>query len=360
MPKRTIMRSLTIKELSGVDRPAQVGAKVTIMKRDDSGDDVKKEWTPEKVADLMKRGKAVLTTATDGHTHLVMLEDFDGNSVVSGTTTWQDEHTHPWIMQDDGTILIGTVDDHDHEPDKESKLASGETAMTKEEQAAADALKAENDALKAKTEKADKVIALSAVSKAHYDTLTEESDQDTFLAKSADDQDSEVTAIEKAKTDSDPVVYTTTAGHELRKSDGLALIEMAKQNDLQAKENADLKKKLESQDLRKRAETDLEFLPGTIETRMAMLKSINAIKDETERGLALEALKAQNKSMSEAFETYGKNGNGVIVNEDSAEGQLDAMAKKIHAENPKITAEAAYAKAMDTKEGAALYAKAQN
>lgn len=125
MPKKTIMRSLTIKELSGVDRPAQVGAKALIMKRADSSKTVKKleDMTPEAIAALVKRGMAVLTTATDGHTHLVMREDYEGNKVVSGTTTWQDEHTHPWIEFDDGTVLIGEVAGHNHEADKESKLA---------------------------------------------------------------------------------------------------------------------------------------------------------------------------------------------------------------------------------------------
>ena len=358
MPKRTIMRSLTIKELSGVDRPAQVGAKVLIMKRDNSGESIE-ELTPERIADLMKRGRAILTTAEDGHTHLVMLEDFDGNDVVSGTTTWQDDHTHPWIMQDDGTILIGIVDDHGHKPDKASKLAAGDTAMTPEEKAAAEALKAENDALTAKNEKAEKVIALSAASKAHYDALSDDAEQDTFLSKSAEDQDAEVAAIEKAKTDADPVVYKTTAGHELRKSDGLALIEMAKQNDLQAKENADLKKKLEDQDLRKRADTELNFMPGTIETRMALLKSVDAIEDETERNLAKDSLKAQNESMSKAFDTYGTTSGG-NVDAASPEGQLDALTKKAQEADPKLTEAAAYAKVLETSEGKTLYEKTLN
>lgn len=358
MPKkRKIMRSLTINELSGVDRPAQVGARALLMKRAETEPEDGDRLTPEYVADLMKRGKAVLTTANDGHTHLVMLEDFDGNPVVSGTTTWQDDHTHPWIMQEDGTILIGEVDSHNHLPDKESKLA-GDTTMTPEEQAAADALKAENDTLKAKNERAEKVLALTAKSKAHFDTIEDEAKQDEFLTKSADKQDAEVEAIEKAKTDSDPVVYTTDAGLELRKSVGVALIEMWKSHDLQAKENAELKKKLEDQDLRKRAEADLEFMPGTVETRMALLKSADEIKDETERKSAHECLKSQNTAMAEAFKTHGA-GN-VPAAEGSAQNELDKMASDYHEKNPTITAEQAYTKILDTEAGKKLYAKSVN
>lgn len=357
MAKRRIMRSLIIRELSGVDKPAQIGARALIMKRADPEEDEDRELTPEYVADLMKRGKAILTTSDDGHTHLVMLEDFDGNDVVSGTTTWQDEHSHPWIMLENGTILIGEVDEHTHETDRESKLA-GDTTMTPEEQSAADALKAENDALKAKNERAEKVLALTAKSKAHFDTLTDEAEQDTFLGKSGDDQDAEVSAIEKAKTDADPIVYTTDAGLELRKSAGVALIEMWKAHDLQAKENAELKKKLEDQDLRKRAEADLEFMPGTIETRMALLKSADEIKDETQRKSAHESLKAQNTAMAEAFKTHGSGNTSPI--DGSADDKLNKLAKQYQKDHKDVTFEQAFAKVLDTKEGGELYGKSVN
>lgn len=366
-PKKTIMRSLTIKELSGVDRPAQVGARMLIMKRADDvdyGPDDDDELTPERVADLMKRGKAALTDAVDGHTHLVLLEDFNEKDVVSGITSWQDDHTHPWILRDDGLIIIGTVDDHTHVVAEMSKVdrtgkftGTGETEMTPEEKAAQEKLQKSNDELKAKNERLEKVGKLTAACKAHFETLDEDG-QTTFLALSDDEQKAEVDKIEKAKTDADPVVYKTTAGVELRKSDGLALIEMAKQNDLQAKENADLKKKIEDQDLRKRAESELEFMPGTVETRMAMLKSIDGIEDEKERGLAQQSLKAQNESMSVAFKT---NGSGHAPPADgSAEDELQKLATAHQKDNPKLTEEQAYAAVLDTKKGAELYNKSLN
>jgi len=361
--KKKIMRSLTIKELSGVDRPAQVGAKALIMKRADPEDvnkDDDDELTPEYVADLMKRGKAALTTAIDGHTHLVLLEDFNEKEVVSGITTWQDEHQHPWILRDDGRIIIGTVDDHTHEVDELSKirLGTGDSPMTKEEQAAADALKKSNDDLIAKNAKADKVIALTAANKAHYDGLTEEADQDTFLAKSVEDQDAEVLAIAKAKTDADPVVYKTKDGLELRKSVGVAVIEMAKSNDLLREQNDTLRKKQESAEFEKRAEEELPHLPGTVQERGAMLKAIDGIEDETQKKAALNALKANNEAMSKAFETGGV---GLTpVEAGSAEGQINALAKKHHEANPTLTIEQSTDAVLKTDAGAKLYEKSLN
>lgn len=473
MPQRrkTIMRSLTIKELSGVDRPAQVGARALIMKRADDTDyrpDDDDELTPEYVADLMKRGKAALTSAIDGHTHLVLLEDFNEKEVVSGITTWQDEHQHPWILRDDGRIIIGTVDDHTHEVDVLSKVArqqieddeknkrrkkekghrdmsdvhkgsrlarilntaidgkksddmtradivgrlasaAGISESTVNSILSGDVIKppenrlrgfarvlnvglnrltaaAETDGDKesepnfpsnrrtkkgddmndetriAELEKqlklAETIAKFDGDVKAHFDKLSDEKEIVAFLALSADEQKAEVDKIKKAKTEADPVVYKTTAGVELRKSDGLALIEMAKQNDLQAKENANLKKKIEDQDLRKRAESELEFMPGTVETRMAMLKSIDGIEDEKERKLAHESLKAQNESMSVAFKERGSG--DAPPADGSAEDELNKLAKAHQKDNPKLTKEQAYAAVLDTEKGADLYTKSLN
>lgn len=363
MPQRrkTIMRSLTIKELSGVDRPAQVGARALIMKRADSFDydsDNDDELTPEYVADLMKRGKAALTNPVNGFAHLILLEDFDGKEVVSGLTTWQDDHNHPWILRDDNQIIIGTANDHTHVVDELSKLKDGDIEMTPEEKAAAEKLEKANKELIAKNERLEKVAKLSGDVRAHFDKLKDEDEIVAFLALSDDEQKAEVDKIKKAETDADPVVYKTTSGVELRKSDGLALIEISKSNDLREKENAELRKKIADQDLRKRAETDLKFLPGTVETRMVMLKQIDAIEDEKERELSLQALKSQNEAMSVAFEEHGTG--GAPPAEGSAQASLDALAKKAHEADPKLTAEQAYAKVLETPEGAKLYEKSLN
>lgn len=349
MPKK-IMRSLTIKELSGVDRPAQVGARALIMKRaDDPEPD--NNFTDEQIAELFKRGKAVLTTATDGHTHLVMLEDFDGNDVVSGTTSWQDEHTHPWIKLEDGTILIGEVDDHSHDPDRESKLA-GDTAMTPEEKAKLEKAESDNAALTARLAKSDKIAKFNDATKTYFATL-DEAGQDAFLEKSSDDQASAVTAYAKSLDDADAVVYTADSGDVYRKSDDPRLVAMAKQGDEDRAALAKSEKLRKRQDLEKRAADLLPNLPGTIAVRASMLEKIEDITDETERTEALAALKASNDALDPAFKSFGAN-NAPATVEGSPEGQLEQLATDL-AKKENISHAAAYNKVLETPEGSALY-----
>lgn len=360
-PKKTIMRSLTIKELSGVDRPAQIGARALIMKRADDSvfeppdDD---ELTPEAVADLIKRGKAALTDSVDGHTHLVYLEDYESQDVVSGITSWQDDHAHPWIMQENGQILIGEVDGHTHAVDAVSKTdpGTGETEMTPEEKAAQEKLEAENKALTAKAERLEKIAALNDSAKAHFEKLADD-EKDAFLKLSADEQNVAVDKAKKAATDADPVVYTTKDGVELRKSAGAAVIEMAKSNDLLREQNEELRKKQEQAEFEKRAEAELPHLPGTVEERASMLKAIDSIEDEDQRKAAHSALKANNEAMSHALKNRGT---GTPPTEGSADDKLDKLAKAEQEKNPKLSYEQAYDKVLKTPQGSELYEKSLN
>lgn len=117
--KRRIMHELIISEISAVDKAAQKPARAVLIKRE--GDVL----TFEEIA---KRGKAALTTAVDDHSHLVSLEDYEGFPVSSGTTSWQTSndkkgygHSHPWIMTEEGDIIVGEVDGHTHTIDAVSK-----------------------------------------------------------------------------------------------------------------------------------------------------------------------------------------------------------------------------------------------
>lgn len=355
--KKTIMRSLTIKELSGVDRPAQIGARALIMKRDGNHNfdpDDYEELTPERVADLMKRGKAALTTAVDDHSHLVMLEDFDDKAVVSGVTTWQDDHQHPWIMMTGDRIMIGTVDGHTHDVAQLSKV-TGDIDMTPEEIAAKEKLEKQNAELTAKNERLSKVAKLSGNVKAHFDKLTDEAEQTAFLELTPEAQKAEVDKIEKAKTDQNPVVYTDDRGAEYRKSDDPRLVQMAKDSDADRKALKKSEDAREKDDLEKRAGEMLPFLPGTIEHRAGLLKAAEAIEDEDTRKAGIAALKAGNDANDPAFKTLGSGGGGEVV-DGSAEQQLDKMAADL-AKKENIPHAQAYQKVLDTQEGAALYEK---
>ena len=355
MPKKRIMRTLTIKELSGVDFPAQVGAKAVMLKRDVKPPKTKKkleDLSAEQVAELVKRGAAVLTTAADGHTHLVMLEDFDGNKVVSGTTSWQDEHTHPWIMLDDDTILIGEVDDHSHEPDRESKLAGG-NEMTPEEKAALE--KAEQDAKdqKALAKRFEAISKFNDTTKAYFETL-DEAGQDAFLEKSADDQAADVTAYTKAKDDDNPVVYKAENGDVYRKNDDPRLVQMAKDRDADREELNKQRAVNKQQDLEKRAGELLPNLPGSIQVRASMLEKVESIENEDDRKAAMDALKASNDALDPAFQTIGKGGVSDTPVDGSPEQKLEKMAQDL-AKKDGISEADAYTKVLETPEGAKLY-----
>ena len=147
----------------------------------------------------------------------------------------------------------------------------------------------------------------------------------------------------------------TVVSTEYRKSDDQRLVAMAKRGDEQAKELAESKRAVAAAGYTKRADEELKFLPGTVETRAAMLKAIDAIPDEAQRKEALEALKAQNAAMELAFKQQGVISR-VTPEASDAEGQLDTLAKA-EAESSKTTYETAYAKVCKTKEGQRLYAE---
>jgi len=102
--KKRRYTKISLAEISGVDVPAQTPAVAEFSKRNDT--------ITQGVA------KAALTTAVDGHTHLIA--DYDGQGALSnGNTTWsgsggyESQHQHPWIRTEDG-IVIGEADGHTH------------------------------------------------------------------------------------------------------------------------------------------------------------------------------------------------------------------------------------------------------
>ena len=102
----------------------------------------------------------------------------------------------------------------------------------------------------------------------------------------------------------DPVVYTADDGTEFRKSHDPLLVKMAQERDEDRRELAKMRDASETSELEKRA-GELTHLPGTIADKVEMLKAIDAIPNEEARTRSIEALKAQNESMSKAFETHG-------------------------------------------------------
>ena len=377
--QRNIMRAFKIDEISAVDRPAQVGARAVIMKRDDGSN--------PQTGDAVEK-RAWLTTDVDGHAHLVDDRNYDNVRRDGGDTSWSvsasaeegQGHSHPWIANMDGSITIGASEGHTHTV-LETTLKSTEAVVdggTKEEddtmpktteqeaaeKEAAKVLKAATDRsaeLETQLVEANARAEMTDVEKVHLDGLDPSLDDDArkvfVAAKSAQRAEIVAKAI-RAAEDAKGIAYTADDGTEYTKSDDPRLVSQAKRNDELAKRLEDTTKRADTQDLRKRAEEDLKHLPGTVETRMALLKAVESIGDADERKVALEALKAQNEQMAEAFKTKGSTRVGGTVqtgtDEDSAEGQLDTLAKRYATDN-KVTEAEGYDAVLKTVEGAALY-----
>lgn len=129
MAKRKIMRAFKIDELSAVDRPAQEGAQMVLMKRkhpvkdDDKkkpGKDDKKPGKDDKDDDKKKKPafmtKLALLTDDhpDGHSHLIL-----GSGDIAGFTSFggasnENGHQHPWVKMLSGDVLIGASHGHEH------------------------------------------------------------------------------------------------------------------------------------------------------------------------------------------------------------------------------------------------------
>jgi len=132
---KSVFESMELDEISGVDTPAQPTARVSIMKRAAGiGKDKDAEENALEAEDegADKKGKkknpftsstkrALLTTATNGHQHLLTDEvGADTRASAGETGVAQDNegnyHSHPWAIDGgSGAVVIGEVSGHNHQ-----------------------------------------------------------------------------------------------------------------------------------------------------------------------------------------------------------------------------------------------------
>ena len=372
---RRIMHELQIQEISAVDRPAQKGARATIMKRADDND-------------VNKQGGDFVDTATgetEGHQHGIRFMRGENGSLgmilsyAKGPNELMETHDHQVIQNQDGSFEVTTNHGHTHSIDMDALQASALSFMTKNEEGSeivwvpgdqvASLGKATSEATEETTEgetemskeleaqiteltknadRANAVIGLSPDVRKHFDTL-EASAQDTFLALTGAEQSADITKM----ADANAVIYKASNGDEFTKNDDPRLITMATAADASAKELAIAKAATADADLTKRAEA-LVHIPGDVDVRKSILKSIDGITDEADRGKALDALKAQDLALGKAHNVLGTVEKGEANGDETA--QLDTMAKA-YAKEHSVTEAVAYGKVLDTSEGKALYAK---
>ncbi len=326
------MDEFQIDEVSSVDIPAQIPAQALILKA--AGD-----------AELRKRVR--LTSVEDGHQHLIDMSGDHGSTSNDMATGDEFSHSHPWVRNDDNSITVGLSDGHTHTvimkmatdedlaamPGNSLKPAisgggpNGEIPMAKtdEEIAAAEAKavieKRIADA-EARAEKAEQLASMTDVQKAHYGTLSPEA-QAEFLGAAPDVRQASVT---KAQGE-DPVVYTTLAGEEIRKSAGTLLLNLAKRADQSEQDLAVEKAARERETFAKRAKDELNNLPGEESAQVALLKAVAGIADAGDRKAVGEILAAANSGVSKAFETAGSIAGGDSDVAAGAEAKLEKMAQ---------------------------------
>lgn len=357
--KRRRMKKLRLDEISWVDRPAQEPARMAIMKRDS----------------VQKR--LILTTEMSGHAHMIVgtQGSSEGMSELrAGQTSMVHGHVHDWVVDDVGNIRIGDADGHSHgigiliekvgdgdlEEEKLAGLLRGvdnlgegmdDSSMTKQNTPEGDAEKGipqeQFEAMQKRAERAEAVAKLSTDERTYFDGL-DTGDQDKFLAKS----DKEREAIVKNAQDENSVVYTAEDGTEFRKSDDTRLVQMAKDRDADRAELRKQREQAETAQFEKRATEELGHLKGETSDKAVLLKSVEGIEDEEQRGRILEILKSQDAGIGKAMTRVGHKGSG--SEGDSAEAKIAAMAKKRAAEKG-ISEEKAYMEVLESSEGQELH-----
>lgn len=208
-------------------------------------------------------------------------------------------------------------------------------------------------ALEATTKRQTSIIAMSADQRAHFEGLDGD-DADAFLAKSSDDRDAELEAVQKAAEDADPVVYTARDGMEIRKSDGDTVLSLVKRADALEAENAEIKKAETQARLEKRADDELGNLPGTVEARAALLGAVEGVDG------AAEILKAANDAASVNTQEAAWDNGRVAKSDDEAEADEQAQAVQKIMDAEKITKEQARRQWYRTEEGRAYRRKVRS
>lgn len=404
--KRRIMRTFKMTEISGVDKPAQIGAKVLMAKRAPDADEQALEFAKGAFNSLLRERE--IKEANDKAFWEAFEDQWAANDAfktalcdayADGEEVLQ-EYLEKWAdMARDAMARIrenrggdnlgkslyfsavaeaanGITDQEDHpmfktKAELEAAIAKfekdgGDANLIKELRKAAvefdaiDLLKGDlamsepvresNDDVAALKREVS-VLKLSDAARAHFDGLADDA-QDAFLAKSADEQQADIDAANAT----DPVLYKSADGVEYRKSDGQKAADLAKRLDAMEGRVAKAESEKADAEFAKQAETEFAYLPreGTIE----MLKAADKITDEEKKKKMLDALRASNKSASKSHKAIGTSAGvtGEEGDEASAEKRLDEMAKA-YAKDNDVSFHKAYDAVLDTEEGSALYSE---
>ena len=240
---------------------------------------------------------------------------------------------------------------------KEEVAMSEATQATEpaEKAVEAEAIEKLQERFTAMDEKFHKYLAISGLSgaeKTHYDGLSE-ADQAGFLSATAEQRAAELTAKAAAEQADDPVVFEGVDGIRVLKSQGSEFLSMAKNLDALTRKAARLEQEQVDATFRKRAEGDFAGLPGSVDTRVALLKAVESIDADDVKEQALQVLKAHADSFSEMQGTLGMGGED-FRQISSAHDELEKLARAHQVANPDKTYAKAYQEITRTQQGREL------
>jgi hypothetical protein len=326
--------------------------------------------------------RSVLTTAVDGHTHLIAgVDDMQAGCTSSETMPGSEYgwHSHPWVREG-GVITVGEAMGHTHtiassaaiemrapttsnriELSDASKSTTANASPNVEPHTPTEAIKMDpkDEQIATLTKRSDALstmlgllVALPTEQRDHVAKLAPTA-LETFLGKSATDRAAEVAAAIAA----DPVEYTTKSGVPLRRSHGQLAIEQAKQIDAMGEELAKSKADGALARLEKRAGDEIPFLKGETAVKVAVLRALDGIADEKIRGEAVAMLKGANVAMAELAKATGANPGNATDNVESPIAKFNEKLAEFAKTANKAPAHAT-ADFIRTSEGANLYAAA--
>jgi hypothetical protein len=251
LPKAKLTK-LKLVELAGVPEGAHDVQGTVLLKRKD-----------ERAQPVAVAKKSLLTTSSAGHTHLLMGVDDSMAGTTSServyvegqvTDSYGTYHSHPWVKNADGSIVIGEAMGHTHEA-----LSDGEAAVAKSGARNSTPTKPTSTVKTHQEPTSMKPTVLTEAQFAHYSKLSG-TEAEAFITKSHTDRE-----VELQKTrDADPVVYKTADGTEIRKSAGELAVKFAKQADEQATRLA----AQETEVAKAKAERETEILKARVKAEI--------------------------------------------------------------------------------------------
>lgn len=345
--EKKIVKTLTLREISGVTVPAQTPALVTIMKSAD---------VPV-VEELTK-----YLSTMDG---AASFADFLADGIECNEKWRAQEAVWPLLNALNDSVSSIVADGSLSSDDRQAKIAESVAQFTaamqspeingntdaieklfstvKEQGHMSEELKKAHDALVAQVADLTKQLSEAA-------TLAKFSDAEkAFLAKADKDSADKFKAateeerkgmIEKAASEDE--VFKSVHGVEIHKSAvGSGVFELLKAQDEDSRatraELAKAKDEARTVELTKVAETDYANLPGTAIEKVAVLKKMDSMS-ETERGTLTNMLKAANGAISGAFIEKGTS----YSNEDIAKSaKVEQLAKAYQEQHPGTSIEIA-------------------